>query len=143
MKPLRQFDDFIKEGIVKIQSPDASRANFLIKESEKDFEFVNVIAKDHGINDKSANSIVKLAYDVLMERIRSKMLLKGYNAIGQGAHEAEVSYMRHIGFSENEVQFADQLRYHRNGMIYYGKMLDDEYASKVFSFMNKVFLRLK
>ena len=56
------------------------------------------------------------------------MLLEGYNASGLGAHEAEVSYLRVLGFSENDVQFADQLRFFRNGMLYYGTMLDKEYA---------------
>ena len=78
-----------------------------------------------------------------MELIRAKMLLKGYNTSGLGAHEAEVSYLRVLGFNENDVQFADRLRYFRNGMLYYGTILDEEYAKKVLEFTKKIYSRLK
>ena len=54
-----------------------------------------------------------------MEIIRAKMLLRGYNASGYGAHEAEVSYLRNLDFNETDVQFLDQMRYFRNGMLYF------------------------
>ncbi|MEM4263636.1 MAG: hypothetical protein QW666_01950 [Candidatus Woesearchaeota archaeon] len=143
MKPIRKFDEFLNEGIVKSQYPDKSRANFLITESEKTDNFLKNTIKIFGITDENANSIIKLSYDILMELIRAKMLIQGYNAIGQGAHEAEVSYLREMGFSENDVQFADQLRYFRNGMVYYGKILDKEYAEKVLEFLNRIASELK
>ncbi|MEK6841400.1 MAG: hypothetical protein AABX45_02295 [Nanoarchaeota archaeon] len=143
MKPIKNFNDFLKEGIVKKQSPDLSRANFLIKESQKSYFFVNSLIKNLGLNDDNANSIIKLCYDIIMGFIRAKMLKYGYNAVGQGAHEAEVSYLRSIGFNENDVQFADQLRYFRNGIMYYGKMFDKEYAKQVLNFLNKIINKLK
>ncbi len=72
------------------------------------------------LSDSNANSFVKSCYDILMELIRARMILEGYNASGFGAHEAEVSYMRILGFNENDVQFTDQIRFFRNGMLYYG-----------------------
>ena len=78
-----------------------------------------------------------------MELIRAKLLLEGYNASGHGAHEAEVSYMRVLRFNENDVQFANQLRFFRNGMIYYGTILDTEYAEKVIEFTKRIYLKLK
>jgi len=71
------------------------------------------------------------------------MLLDGYNASGFGAHEAEVAYMRNMGFSEQETQFADQMRFFRNGMLYYGTRLDKEYAEKVIEFTKKTYPKLK
>ena len=143
MRPIKDFNEFISTGVVKKQSPDRSRAEFLIKEAELSFEGLNERVKQMGINDRNANSVLKDCYDILMESIRAKMLLKGYNAAGQGAHEAEVSYMKILGFSETEVQFADQLRYFRNGMIYYGTILDCEYAEKVVEFTRKIYPKLK
>ena len=70
------------------------------------------------------------------------MLEEGYNASGQGAHEAEVSYLRELGFKEKDIQFADQLRYFRNGMLYYGTILDDEYAKLIIEFTNKIYKQL-
>ena len=55
---------------------------------------------------------------------------------------SEASYMRNLGFSENDVLFMNQLRYFRNGMKYYGKILDKFYAEKVFGFMKKILPKL-
>lgn len=143
MRAVRHFDEFIDEGIVKKQAPDKSRANYLMTESEKSYEFLLVIVTDYGITEKNANSVIKLCYDTMMELIRACMLKEGYNASGQGAHEAEVSYLRKICFKENDIQFADQLRYFRNGIMYYGKQLDEEYAVKVLDFIKKTYPALK
>jgi hypothetical protein len=35
MRAIKSFDDFIREGTVKKQTPDNSRAKFLIADSEK------------------------------------------------------------------------------------------------------------
>ena len=101
------------------------------------------IIKSMGINDDNANSVIKLSYDTIIELIRAEMLTHGYNAIGLGAHQTEIAYMREIGFSENDVQFADQLRYFRNAMMYYGKILDKEYAEKVLEFTHKAYPKIK
>ena len=142
MRIIKNFDEFMANGIVKKQTPDISRANYLSKESEKSRVFLQNIIRDYGITDDSANSIIKLCYDIIMELIRSSMLRKGFNSSGQGAHEAEVSYLRKLGFNNNDVQFADQLRYFRNGIVYYGKILDAEYAEKVVSFMKRIYPKL-
>ena len=34
---MKYFEEYVSEGIVKKQYPDISRANFLIKESEKSY----------------------------------------------------------------------------------------------------------
>ena len=143
MKSVKSFEEFIKQSIVKKQSPDKSRAEFLIRESEKTLRGLNKRVNVMGIDEDNTNSIIKDCYDILMELIRAKMLLKGYNASGLGAHEAEVSYLRVLGFNENDVQFADRLRYFRNGMLYYGTILDEEYAKKVLEFTKKIYSRLK
>ncbi len=144
MKPkiLKDFGAFIKQGIVKIQSPDKSRAKFLILESEKDYFSLLELLDKIGIKDNNANSIVKSCYDIIMEIVRAKMLLDGYNASGLGAHEAEVSYLRTLNFNENEVRFADKMRFFRNGMLYYGTILDKEYAEKVVEFTKKMLSKL-
>ena len=143
MKAIREFDEFVKERIVKKQSIDKSRAEFLIKESEN--SYINLLEKIEKIklSDVNANDFVKSCYDILLELIRAKMLLNGYNASGFGAHEAEVSYMRVLRFNENDVQFADQIRFFRNGMLYYGTISDKEYAEKVIEFTKKIYKRLK
>lgn len=143
MKGIRNFNEFVRENIVKKQGIDRSRAEFLIKESEKSYGLVLEMVEKLEVDDINANMFVKSCYDVLMELMRAKMLLDGYNASGFGAHEAEVSYMRVLGFAEKDVQFADQIRFFRNGMLYYGTMLEKDYAEKVIEFTKRIYPRLK
>jgi len=142
VKAIKKFDEFLKEKIVKKQSTDKSRAEFLIQESEN--SYINLLEKIQKIkiSDINANDFVKSCYDILMELIRAKMLLNGYNASGIGAHEAEISYMRVLEFDENDVQFTDQIRFFRNGMLYYGTILDKDYAEKVIEFTKKIYKNL-
>jgi len=143
MKAIKNFNEFIKENIAKKQSIDKSRANFLINEAGMSFATLLELFEKIELTDSNANLFIKSCYDILMELIRAKMLLDGYNASGFKAHEAEVSYLRNLGFNENDVQFADQLRFFRNGMVYYGKILDKEYAEKVIEFTKKNYFKLR
>jgi len=142
MKSIKKFEEFVKGGIVKKQSPDKSRAEFLIKEAKNSYSNLLEKLAKLGLKDNNANDYIKSCYDIIMELLRAKMLLHGYNASGHGAHEAEVSYMRILKFNEKEVQFADQIRFFRNGMIYYGTILDKEYARKVIEFTKKIDTKL-
>ena len=143
MKPIKDFKEFIKNGVIKRISPDVNRALFLKKEGEKRKIFLNEIKKKIGLNDNNANYIVENSYNILSELLRAKMLTLGYSASGLGAHEAEVSFMRTLSFTDAEVIFMNDLRYFRNGILYYGKILDKEYAEKVLAFMEKIYLKLK
>ncbi len=78
-----------------------------------------------------------------MELIRAKLLLKGYSASGSHAHEGEISYLKEIGFPDNDISFLNESRYFRNGITYYGKIMTKEYAEKVFDFLNKILPKLK
>ena len=135
---IRDFEEYLREGVVTQRHPDTSRAVSLGKESEQSESMMQRIVEAFGINDENANTIIKMAYDAIMSRIRAKMLAQGYVAAGTGAHMAEVAYLRKLGFSERDVQFCDQLRYFRNGVLYYGKTFDTEYADKVMQFTKRL-----
>jgi hypothetical protein len=143
LRPIRNFEEFVIEGIIKKQSPDKSRANFLLEESKQNYELLLELIPKLGVEDKTANLFVKSCYDILMELVRAKMLLEGYNASGAGAHEAEVSYLRLIKLNEKEIQFADQMRYFRNGILYYGTILDKEYAKLVIEFTKENYNKIR
>lgn len=143
MSSLKHFEDFVSRGIVKKQSPDKSRSAFLVKNAEKEYKTLLEMVQKLGVNDLSVDTYVKNGHDILMSYVRAKMLIDGYYASGWGGHEAEVSYMRKLGFSESELQFADQLRFFRNGIMYYGTQLDVEYALKVLDFIKEMIPRLK
>lgn len=142
MRGIRPFKEFEKLRIVKKQAPDRSRSEFLMEEAERGYAYLLELIEKLGVNENNANDFVKSCHDIIMELIRAKMLMNGYNASGFGAHEAEVAYLRVLGFSEKDVQFADQIRYFRNGMLYYGTRLDKEYAEKVIAFTKEMFPKL-
>lgn len=143
MKPLRQFSEFLKQGTVKTISPDFNRAGSLAEDAERRRAFLKKVERGIGITDDNANYFVEAAYDVLLPLIRAKLLADGYSTSGEGAHEAEVSYMRELGLPEADTSFMNALRYHRNGIKYYGKRFDREYAGKVMRFMGKMYPLLK
>jgi len=139
----KEFGYYVTSGIVRKCSADRQRAEFLLNESALSFEGLRERIEKMGIDEKNANSIIKDCYDILMEMMRAKLLIDGYNASGLYAHEAEVSYMQEMGFSDGEVSFLNELRYFRNSVTYYGKILDEEYAKKVLEFLNKIYPKLK
>ena len=142
MKSPNRFEEYLNKGIVKRKSPEKPRAEFLFNEAKRSKLALEKRLQKEKIEDLNSNSIIKDAYDIVMSFIRAKMLIKGYSASGLFAHEAEVSYLRELGFKENGVQFLNQLRYYRNGILYYGKILDKEYADKVIAFLNNVYPKL-
>jgi len=140
---IKKFEEFVESGVVRKHSANESRAEFLFCEAEKSLSFLLELLNKIPITDNNANNFVKHCYDILMELIRANMLLAGYHAHGFGAHEAEISYLRVLKFDENDIQFADQMRFFRNGMLYYGTKLDKEYAEKVFDFLQSIYTKLK
>jgi hypothetical protein len=143
MRLPKEFEYYVRKGIIRRLTPDRPRAEFLRKEAETSFEGLKERIKVMGINSRNTNSIIKDCYDIIMELVRAKLFLGGYSSSGNYSHEAEVSYLGKLGFSDNEIFFLNELRYFRNSVTYYGKILDREYAEKVVDFLNKIFVRLK
>lgn len=141
MMPLKKFEEFIASGAVKKQRQDAGRAGSLIKESESKKEFLKKLMKSMPFGEVNPNYIIETCYDILLETIRAKMFMDGFNS--NNSHEAEVSYMRNLGFPEQDVRFINELRYFRNGIKYYGRILDKEYAKRVLDFFEATYPKLR
>jgi hypothetical protein len=139
MKVVKTFEEYINEGIIKKVSPNLQRAENLLQESDKKYFLLLKNISKLGIDDDNANDFVEYCYNIIMFFIRAKMFEIGYTSSGQGAHEAEVAFSRKLNLSEKEIEFLDQLRFFRNGILYYGKQFDSEYAKKVVDF-TKMFL---
>jgi len=140
---LRNFEDFLKDGVVKRQRIDLSRSESLEEEAEKRKVFLKEMSDRIAITDANANYFVETAYDTIMELLRAILYANGFKAAGLSAHEAEISYMRNIGFSESRVRTANELRYFRNSIVYYGKSVNAEYAKRVIDFLEKIYPELK
>lgn len=138
---MKKFEEFIKRGIVKKQSPNRNRAMSLIKEAEDKKAFLDLTISKIPKDKMNANFVVDYCYDILMELIRARMFIEGYNA--GNSHEAEVSYFEILGFSPADVEFMDELRYYRNGTKYYGTILENSYADKALTFLNKNYSKIK
>ncbi|MBU4284416.1 MAG: hypothetical protein KJ968_04875 [Nanoarchaeota archaeon] len=138
---LQRFEEYIRKGIVKKQYPNRQRALSLVKESEEKKKFLEILLKNIPKEQMNANFVVDYCYDIIMELLRAKMFIDGYNA--GNSHEAEVSYMLLIGFIQADARFVDEIRYYRNGTKYYGKILNREYAGKVLEFTKRTFPKLK
>jgi len=138
---VRGFDEFLKDGIVKKQSPNKYRAVSLVQEAKQKKRFLESTLKNIPSHEMNANFIIDISYDIILQLLRAKMFLVGYNSFN--SHEAEVSYMRILGFFESDIVLVDELRYYRNGIKYYGKQFDMEYANKVLQFLEKISQKLK
>ena len=68
MKAIRNFQEFVKERIVKKQSPDKSRSEFLIKEAANSYDNLLEKIQKIGVTDNNANDFIKSCYDIIMER---------------------------------------------------------------------------
>jgi len=143
MRSTLNFEEYLKEGIVIKQRPNVPRANFLIEEANKSFLGLKQRVEQMGVNELNASSIVKDAHDIVLELIRAKMLIDSFNASGVDAHKVEVVYMAKLGFSKVEIEFMDELRYLRNGVLYYGTKINKEYAEKVLNFLTKIYPLLR
>ncbi|MAG47533.1 hypothetical protein CL617_02930 [archaeon] len=138
-----KFEEFIEQGTIKKVSVDKERSKSLVIESERKMNSLKEQIEKIGVRDNNANDYLEYCYDIIMFLIRSKLYLEGYSSSGLGAHEAEVFYLTRLGFTESDVRFADQLRYFRNGILYYGKRLDKNYAKKVIEFTKKSYPKLR
>ena len=139
MRALKSFKEFIKIGIMRRRTPDFLRADSLLDEAEKRKKFIDEMSSKIGLNDENANYFIENSYDTLIELIRAKLFIDGFRASGEGAHEAEVSYMKDLGFSNKDIRFMNDLRYYRNGILYYGENFDSEYATKVLLFLKGIY----
>jgi len=140
---VKDFREFIERGIIKKQSQNLSRAKDLIEESERKYRTLKSILTKIGLTEDNANDIIEYSYDILIGLIRSKLYMDGFKSSGEGAHEAEISYLINLGFGDTESRFMDELRYFRNRIKYYGKKLDSGYAKKVLAYLEDNYRKLK
>ncbi len=137
---MKEFEEFIKSNIVKKQSPNKSMAKDLLEESDRKYKSLQSILNKIGLSDENANDIIEYCYDILISLIRSKLYLEGFKSSN---HEAEISYLVKIGFSETDARTLDELRQFRNKIKYYGKKFKKDYAEKILNFLEKNQKKLK
>ena len=143
MRALKTFEEYCREGIMLKGKADIERAKSLIDESDRKMRSLHTNLEKVGITEDNTNDYIEQCYDAILMNVRAILYSKGYSSSGQGAHEAEVAYLRVLKLSDKEVVFMNELRYLRNGVIYYGKLTDKEYAAKVIEFTKKIHPKLR
>jgi len=133
------FEEYLEKGQVIVRVPNILRSKFLLEEAQIFYSVVKKFIKCAGIDDKNANYFIKNMYDVIMEPIRARMFADGFQTRGEGAHEVEISYLRKMGFKEDDIKFVDRLRYFRNGILYYGEHYNKGEAEKTLKYLNSVY----
>ena len=134
---MKSFEDFLKSGDVREQDKNEILAEALIKSSEKSVKNI----KRTKIDELNSENIVSDIYDIIRELIEAKLSLEGYKSY---SHEATILFLKKFKeFSEQEIEFLDNLRKTRNGIKYYGKEATPKEAEKTLSFMNSILPKLK
>lgn len=141
--PLKTFDEFLRSGVAKRRPPNFARARSLIEGSGRRLKFLEDVSGKIELSDTNTDIFIEACYDALIELVRARLHADGFYCSGEGAHEAEVSYMQNMGFSESETRFMNELRANRNGIMYYGRSFGKAYAEKVLDFLKKMYPRLK
>jgi len=132
---MRTFNEFIKEKVVRKQGAKPSRARDLFNEAVKRYNFLKTIQQ----KEEYSSYILENAYDVIRELLESKLYLQGYKS---NSHEATVSYLRELGYSDGDVRFLDSLRVIRNGIKYYGESSNLAFSVQVIEFLDKIYIKL-
>jgi len=140
---MRTFESYCKEGIMRRGTNDPLRAKSMIQESERKMRSMSLSFEKIGITADNAGDYAEQCYDIIMFLIRARLYLEGYSSSGKGSHEAEIAYLQTLNLPEKDILFIDELRYLRNGILYYGKPIDKEYASKAIAFTKKIISQLK
>jgi len=134
---MREFKEYLASGIVKKRAKNEARAKSLLDAAEKR---KNVMEKYLPLNGETSVKIIEECYDVIRELLEAKLINEGYKTY---SHEAAVSYLKVLGFSQDKIIFLDELRKVRNGTKYYGEQTDEEYARKVKEFLSDNYTKLR
>ena len=140
---MKEFKEYLEKRVVTRKTRDLSRAKDLIEESERKYNSLKEINEKIGIKEENANDIIEACYNILIFLIRARLYKDGYKAEGFSAHQAEISYLKELDFSDADIIFMDNLRAYRNNILYYGKKFQKENAENIFRFLEKILPILK
>lgn len=133
---MRHFNEFLKIGLIKIRPIDQARAKSLIESAKKRKK---VMEKYLPLNEETSKQITEESYDVIRELIEAILSKDGYKSY---SHEATISFLKELNFSDYDLKFVDDLRKIRNGSKYYGEDIDIEYTKNVSAFLAKIYSKL-
>jgi len=134
---MKTFDDFIKQGDVREQTPNPEQAESLFKKGVKRLEY----AKDRDVTEDNADLVLEDAYEAVREAIDSFLLKAGYNSY---SHKASIVYSReNLNLTEGETNKVDKARRLRNDSKYRGEDVTVTEAEETIELAERTMRKLK
>ncbi|MFT4310215.1 MAG: hypothetical protein ACMXYC_01135 [Candidatus Woesearchaeota archaeon] len=137
---MKSFVVLRKEGLIRKITPNAIHASSLLAQSEKKLQGIALLVTHIEVNESTTHLFIDQLYDCFFQLIRSKMYKEGYKTL---SHEAEISYIKHLGLLPIYVDMLDELRKIRNGHKYYGHQIAQAYVAKWLTQYQKIYAHIK
>jgi len=133
---MKEFNDFLEQGIVKKVTSNYSLIKSIYNDALKRIEFYKKLK----LSEESYKFILENIYDSLRELADAILIKDGYKSY---SHEASIIYLKKYGFSMAEINDFDRLRILRNNSKYYGKNVDLEDVKFSFELVEKLLNKIK
>ena len=123
------WNDCLKKYSARNITPDIERARSLIITAKHRIGLI----KD--INNENCNFVFEDYYTSLLEILQAMTFNKGFNILN---HLCLGYYIRDILNRQDLYEIFDDLRYKRNSLTYYGKMMDFDIAKSAIKICKKM-----
>ncbi len=118
---MREADwkECVENGSARRVTPDTGRAESLAETAKARLDAITEI------NEKNCNFVFEDYYTSLLEIVQAKAFRKGYNVLN---HVCLGHFLRDVAGRKDLSDIFDDLRFKRNSLTYYGRMMDYETA---------------
>ena len=128
---IMSFRYYLDKGSVRKDTKDINRAKSLSEIVKKRMETARKM---------EPNFKLEFAYESIIESIEAVMAVDGYKSY---SHEANIAYLRVLGFPESMVIEADNLRVKRHRSKYYGRKVSEEEGEKAIKTAERIIGKLE
>ena len=132
---MKEFTYFLKQNVVKRQAPDANLARATYSESVERLALAKRL-----LRSEKAKYVLENTYEAMREAADAVLYKKGFKSY---SHEASISFLKGIGFTEQELREFDRFRKIRNDIKYYGGDCDEHDAKAAIKLAEKLIPRIK
>ena len=133
---MKDFEYYINEKEVKIQSPNKIQSLSIFNAAKERFQRANRFPKIK----EEAKYILEDSYDSIREACDALLIKDGYKSY---SHVASIVYLRKFKFEENIIRKIDRLRQLRNGIKYYGENVDLKDAIDALDIAEKIIKKIE
>lgn len=133
---MKDFEYYIKEREVKIQTPNKIQSLSIFKSAKARLEHT----KKFPVLKEEAKYILEDSYDAIREACDSLLIRDGYKSY---SHIASIIYLRKFKFEESDLRKINRFRKLRNGIKYYGEDVELKDAVDALFIAEKIITKIK